>query len=178
MGVNTWKNMYTRDTNTTFDACNALRSSAEANGAFYINTTFACFARDSWFINPGEPGQNHPTADGQIAIYEVIANAITGSEISNSNKLIAKLTPNDHINVYIYRYSYDELEISITNTSIQNETVNFGICAHCPDQYIPTISDSNAFFITTVSGGNNVKLRIFPLSATGPANNCNARLHL
>lgn len=178
MGVNTWKTMYTRETNTTFDVCNALRSSAEKNGAFYINTTFACFARDSWFIKPGEPGQNHPTADGQIAIYETIANALMGSEISNSNKLIAKLTPNDHINVYIYRYTYDTLEISITNSSIQAETVNFDICAHCPDQFIPTISTSSALFITVVSGGNNSKIKIFPLSATGEANNCNATLHL
>ena len=178
MGVNTWKNMYTRDTNTTFDVCNALRSSAEANGAFYINTTFACFARDAWFINPGEPGQNHPTADGQTVIYEVMANAMTGNAISNGNKLIANFTLNDHINAYIYRYRYDELEISITNTNIQKETIELEICAHCPDQFILSKSNANALFSTVVSGGNKCTINIFPASASGEANNVLAKLYL
>lgn len=171
MGVNTWKNMYTRDTNTTFDACNALRLSAEEYGAFYINTTFACFARDAWFIKPGDPSQNHPTAEGQKVIYEVMANAMTGNAISNSNTLIANLRLNDHMSAYIYRYSYNELMVSITNDNIQNETVNLELCAHTPDQYIISRSTTNQMFTTIFSGGNTCKIRIVPSSASGDANN-------
>ena len=178
MGVNTWKNMYTRDTNTTFDACDALRTSAETNGAFYINTTFACFARDTWFINPGEPGQNHPTADGQTVIYEVMANAMTGNAISNTNTLLAKLKLNDHINAYIYRYRYNELEVYITNTSIQAETTHLEICAHCPNQFIISKSNANALFSTVISGGNQCTIKIFPASASGEANDVIAKLYL
>lgn len=178
MGVNTWKTMYTRDTNTTFNVCDALRSSSQENGAFYINTTFACFARDAWFIKPGDPGQNHPTADGQMAIYEVMANAMTGNAISISNTLIAKLTLNDHMNAYVYRYSYDELMISITNNSIQKETVSLELCAHTPDRYIASVSTAQQIFITTVSGGNNCTIKIFPFSASGEANNVTVTLKL
>lgn len=178
MGVNTWKDMYTRDTNTTFDVCNALRTSAQNNGAFYINTTFACFGRDAWFINPGEPGQNHPTGDGQITIYEVMANAMTGQYINTSHTLITKYTLNDHISAYIYRYKYDELTIAITNNSIQSETVDLEICAHCPDQFIVSKSNANDIFTTLVKGGNKCTVRIFPSSASGEANNVIATINL
>ena len=178
MGVNTWKTMYTRDTNTTLDTCDALLSSAQNNGAFYINTTFACFGRDSWFIPPDQPGQNHPTADGQVTIYEVMANAMTGNTISSSHTLITKYTLNDHMNAYIYRYKYNELKVVITNINIQSEIVNLEICARSPDHFIVSKSNANDIFTTQISSGNKCTIRIFPCSASGEANNVITTLNL
>lgn len=168
MGVNTWKTFYTRETNTTKDICEALHTSANENGAFYINTMFACFGNDAWFFAPGVQNQNHPNAEGQKIIYEVIANAITGNGITN--KLINKFTK-DELTFYVYRPTFDKLIISYTLSSIVNKTYETNICGYAPMQYIQSVSNAAAPFTGLQTAGNNTTLRVFAKSATGESNN-------
>lgn len=168
MGVNTWKTFYTRDTNTTKEICNALKTSAGANGAFYINTMFACFGNDAWFFAPNVENQNHPNATGQKIIYEAIANAITGNGITN--KLINKFIK-DELTFYVYRPTFDKLIISYTLSSITNKTYETDICGFAPDLYIQTVSNAGTPFTAMQKTGNNTTLRVFAKTATGESNN-------
>lgn len=169
MGVNTWKTFYTRETNTTKEICNALHTSAGENGAFYINTMFACFGNDAWFFAPGESNQNHPNRIGQKIIYEAIANAITGNGITQ--KLINKFTK-DELTFYVYRPTFDKLIISYNLSSITNKTYETDICGYAPQQYIQSVSNSGAPFTAFQDTSvNKMTLRVFAKSATGESNN-------
>lgn len=169
MGVNTWKTFYTRDVNTTKEICDALHTSAGENGAFYINTMFACFGNDAWFFAPGVTNQNHPNQIGQKIIYEAIANAITGNGITK--KLINKFTK-DELTFYVYRPTFDKLIISYSLSSITNKTYETDICGYAPHQYIQSISNSGAPFTAFQNASvNNATLRVFAKSATGESNN-------
>lgn len=169
MGVNTWKTFYTQADNTTREICTALKTSALNNGAFYINTMYACFGNDAWFFAPGKPNQNHPNQKGQTLIYETIANAITGNGIS---EILINKFKKEELTFYVYRPVFNKIVIVYQISNIVNKTYNTDLCGYGPEQYVQSVSNNGVPFTALQNTAvSNATLRVFAKSATGEANN-------